>query len=88
MTDDLVGERGERELGVGHVLLGDARLPPVLHHRLEQPEHAALEDVGSRQVARVAELEDQRQDVGAHPVHRLRHRHQALPEPIPEGLGS
>jgi hypothetical protein len=48
-------------------------LAAVLHHRLEETEHAALQDVGRGQVARVAELQDERQHVRANPVHRLRH---------------
>jgi hypothetical protein len=72
VVDDLVGEGGERELRVDHVLLGDPPLLPVLHHRLEELQDATLQDVGRRQISRAPELQDQRQDIRADPVHLLR----------------
>jgi hypothetical protein len=78
VVDDLIRERREGELGVDHVLLGDALLAPVLHHRVEEPEDAALQDVGRGQIARVAQLQDEGEDVGADPVHLLREAHGLL----------
>ena len=49
-----VGERRQGVLDVVHVLLGNARLPAVLHHRVEQAQHPALQDVRSREILGVS----------------------------------
>jgi hypothetical protein len=77
VVDDLVRERGQRELRVDHVLLGDPALLAVLHHRLEELQDASLQDVGRGKIAGAPELKDQRKNIGADPVHLLRHARHA-----------
>ena len=61
-----------------HYELGNALFATSLHHLVEEPEDAALQDVWRWKIARVPQLNDQRQHVRTNPVHRLRHAHGRL----------